>query len=380
MSTLNEIWIFGGYLLPFIFVISLVVFVHEFGHFIVGRCCGVHVETFSVGFGRELCHFIDNRGTRWRIALWPIGGYVKFHGQSASAARCDAEASGSMPAEKQSVSFNTQPVSIRAAIILAGPAANFLLAILLFTGGFYVDGRMIVKPVVAGVEAGGAAEGAGLRAGDLILSIDGRAVESFEDVQRAVQPASDQALRFTVRRDGGAIDLVATPRQRDVSSGFGTTRVGAVGIKASSKAEDIYVKTYSLGQSAVLAVSETWFVVSRTGSYLTALVSGHKSGTELSGPISIAAMSGETAKIGFGALLTFAAFISISVGFMNLLPVPILDGGYLFYYIIEVVRGRALTEKTQQLGFRIGLTFLGGLMILQTCNDLVRVTLDYMKS
>ncbi len=378
MTILTHIWSAAAYIVPFIFVLSIVVFFHEFGHFIVGRWCGVKVDAFSLGFGPEICHFNDRHGTRWRIGALPLGGYVKFHGDANGASMTDVDAAAAMSSEDRAVSFFAQKVWKRAAIVAAGPVANFLLAIVIFTGIFYVSGRGMLAPLVDNVTAGSAAEAAGFEPGDLILSIDGRKIESFEDMQRVVQTASDDALTFAVDRQGRTIELVATPRRREIKTPFGTTRVGVLGVETRAKPENWRVQRYGLVESFARATSETWYVVARTGSYLGGLVTGRESADQLSGPIRIAEVSGEMAKIGIAALLNLAAILSISVGLLNLLPIPLLDGGHLFYYAVEAARGRAMGEKAQEFGFRIGLTLVAGLMIFATYNDILRLTRQLM--
>jgi regulator of sigma E protease len=378
MTILTHIWSAAAYVVPFIFVLSLVVFFHEFGHFIVGRWCGVKVDAFSLGFGPEICHFNDRHGTRWRIGALPLGGYVKFRGDANGASMTDVDAAAAMSKEDRAVSFFAQKVWKRAAIVAAGPIANFLLAIVIFTGIFYVSGRGMLAPLVDNVSAGSAAEAAGFEPGDLILSIDGKKIESFEDMQRVVQTASDDALTFAVDRQGRTIELVATPRRREIKTPFGTTRVGVLGVETRAKPENWRVQRYGLVESFTRATSETWYVVARTGSYLGGLVTGRESADQLSGPIRIAEVSGEMAKIGIAALLNLAAVLSISVGLLNLLPIPLLDGGHLFYYAVEAARGRAMGEKAQEFGFKIGLTLVAGLMIFATYNDILRLTRQLM--
>lgn len=379
MTILNYIWSFAGYLLPFIFVLSLVVFFHEFGHFIVGRLCGVKVDTFSIGFGPELFGFNDRYGTHWRIAALPLGGYVKFHGDANAASVADDEAIAAMSSAERAVSFSTQNVWKRAAIVAAGPIANFILAIVIFTGVFYMNGRNVLLPVVDGVAAESAAEAAGFRPGDLIVSIDKTPIDSFEDMQRIVQVSSDEALTFGVVRDGKLIDLIATPRRRDLVTPFGTARVGVLGIESKGRPENWRVETYNLVESTGRAFSETWYVVARTGSYLGGLILGQESADQLSGPIRIAEVSGEMAKVGFAALLNLAAILSISIGILNLLPIPLLDGGHLLYYAVEAAQGRAMTERAQELGFRLGLAVVAALMIFATYNDLLRLTRQLLR-
>jgi regulator of sigma E protease len=378
MSIFTHLWSYGIYVIPFVFVLSIVVFFHELGHFLIGRWCGVKVDAFSLGFGPELGHFTDRYGTRWRLAALPLGGYVKFHGDANGASMTDDEQVATMPAEEKAVTFFAQKVWKRSAIVAAGPIANFILAIVIFTGIFYVEGRGVLAPRVDGVTAGSAAEGAGFKAGDMIVSINGKKIDSFEDMQRIVQASGDETLGFVVERDGQTLDLVATPRRRDVVTPFGTTRVGVLGVEASGNPANWHVEHYNLLDSSRLAAAETWFIVERTGSYLGGLLVGRESTDQLSGPIRIAEVSGEMAKIGISALLNLAAILSISIGILNLVPIPLLDGGHLFYYAVEAIRGRALNEKTQQFGYRIGLTLVAGLMIFATYNDIARLTRQWM--
>ena len=378
MSILTHIWALAGYILPFLFVLSLVVFFHELGHFLIGRWCGVKVDTFSLGFGPELFGFNDRYGTHWRVAAFPLGGYVRFHGDANGASMTDADVVAAMPPGERAVSFIAQKVWKRAAIVAAGPLANFLLAIVIFTGIFYVNGRAILLPMVDGIAAGSAAEAAGFQLGDRIVSIDGIKVDSFEDMQRVVQTASDTELVFGIERGGELVQLVATPRRRDVVTPFGTTRVGVLGVQSKSKPENWHVQDYDFVGSVKLAGSETWYVVARTGSYLKGLVAGQESTDQLSGPIRIAEVSGAMAKIGLAALLNLAAILSISVGILNLFPIPLLDGGHLLYYAVEAVRGKAMNDKLQQFGFKVGLMLVTSLMVFATYNDILRLTRQWM--
>ncbi|WOJ90727.1 RIP metalloprotease RseP [Methylocapsa polymorpha] len=378
MSIIAHIWSVGEYIVPFIFVLSLVVFFHEMGHFLVGRWCGVKVDAFSLGFGPEIISFVDRYGTRWRLAILPLGGYVKFHGDANGASVTDEEAAAAMPAQERAVSFFAQKVWKRAAIVAAGPIANFILAIVIFTGVFYFNGRAVLLPLVDNVAAGSAAQDAGFQSGDLIVAIDHSKIDSFEDMQRIVQTSSDTALTFDVDRQGKMLELVATPRRREIKTPFGTTRVGVLGVEAGAKPENWHVQHFGFGESFKRATSETWYVVARTGSYVGGLVMGRESTDQLSGPIRIAEVSGEMAKIGLAALLNLAAILSISVGILNLLPIPLLDGGHLFYYAVEAAQGKAMHEKAQEFGFKLGLTLVAGLMIFATYNDIVRLTRQFL--
>ena len=378
MSILTHIWALAGYILPFLFVLSLVVFFHELGHFLIGRWCGVKVDAFSLGFGPELFGFDDRYGTHWRLAALPLGGYVKLHGDANGASMTDAAAVAAMSPEDRAVSFIAQNVWKRAAIVAAGPIANFILAIVIFTGIFYMNGRAILLPTVDSVAADSAAEMAGFQPGDLILAIDGIKIDSFEEMQRIVQTASGTELMFTVDRNGKVLELAATPHRRDVVTAFGTTRVGILGVQSTGKPENWHIQHYDFVDSVKLAGSETWYVIARTGGYLKGLVVGTESTDQLSGPIRIAEVSGAMAKIGLGALLNLAAILSISVGLLNLFPIPLLDGGHLFYYAVEVIRGKAMNDRAQQFGFKIGLMLVTSLMIFATYNDVLRLTRKLM--
>jgi regulator of sigma E protease len=283
-----------------------------------------------------------------------------------------------MPPRERAVSFIAQNVWKRAAIVAAGPLANFLLAIVIFTGIFYVNGRAILLPMVDGIAAGSAAEAAGFQLGDRVVSIGGMKVDSFEDMQRVVQTASDTELVFGIDRGGKLVELVAKPRRRDVVTPFGTTRVGVLGVQSKSKPENWHIQTYDFVGSVKLAGSESWYIVARTGSYLKGLVAGEESTDQLSGPIRIAEVSGAMAKIGLAALLNLAAILSISVGMLNLFPIPLLDGGHLLYYAVEAVRGKAMNDKAQQFGFKVGLMLVTSLMVFATYNDIIRLTRQWM--
>jgi regulator of sigma E protease len=371
-------WSVAVYIVPFLFVLSIVVFFHELGHFLIGRWCGVQVDVFSLGFGPEIAARVDRHGTRWRLAALPLGGYVKFHGDANGASVVDDAAVRAMSPAERDVTFFGQAVWKRAAIVAAGPIANFILAIAIFTAIFFVHGRAILLPQVDGVAAGSAAEAAGFQPGDLILAIDGAKIDSFEDMQRIVQGADGTPLSFHVERAGKEVDLVATPHRREVKTPFGTSRVAVLGVESSGRAANWRTQEYGLAESAGMAAKETWFVIDRTAAYVGGLAMGRESTDQLSGPIRIAEVSGEMAKVGFAALLNLAAILSISIGILNLLPIPLLDGGHLFYYACEAVRGRALNDRTQQFGYRIGLTIVAALMIFATYNDILRLTRQIM--
>ena len=378
MSVLHSLWTVGSYLLPFVFVLGIVVFFHELGHFLVGRWCGVKVDAFSMGFGPELAHYTDRHGTRWRLAALPLGGYVRFHGDASGASEPDFEAAAAMPESERAVSFFAQTVWKRAAVVAAGPIANFLLALVIFTGLFYFEGRQILTPRIESVIDGGRAAAAGFRKGDLVVSIDGERIEGFQDMQRIVSASAETPLHFVVERDGQQVQIVAAPERKDTKTPFGVNRAGVLGLAAGGGQQNWRTRSYSLPMAAVEAGRETWYVVSRTGAYLGGLFAGRESPEQLSGPLRIAEVSGEVAKSGMWPLFNLAAILSISVGLLNLLPVPLLDGGHLLDYGFEAARGKALTPRAQEFGFRIGMAFVATLMLVATYNDIVRLTRQWL--
>lgn len=362
---------------PFLGVLTVVVFFHEMGHFLVGRLCGVKVDAFSLGFGPELLHYIDRKGTRWRLALLPLGGYVKFHGDANGASMPDEAATAALPAEERSVTLFGQNVWKRAAIVAAGPIANFLVAIVIFAGLFHFAGRAMISTEIGSVQAGSAAEAAGFKPKDLIVSIDGQSTESFEDVQRIVMTSDGGALAFVVKRDGQDVALTATPVSKVRQTPLGPMRTAVLGVAADATPLTTHMRRYGVIDSFKLGTRETWFVVTSTGRYLKGLLAGRESTDQLSGPIRIAQVSGQMAKLGVAPLVNLAAILSISIGLLNLLPIPLLDGGFLMFFAYEAIRGKALGERTQQFGFRIGLTFVAALTIFAAYNDISRLTKSF---
>ncbi|MHB2209939.1 M50 family metallopeptidase [Methylobacterium sp. CM6257] len=364
---------FFGAVIPFLFVLTVVVFVHEMGHFLVGRWCGVGVHAFSLGFGPELFGFNDRRGTRWKLCAIPLGGYVKFHGDANGASMPDPETIARMSPHERAISFPTQPVGKRAAIVAAGPVANFILAILLFAGAIWLGGRYELPARVSSVEPGSVAAQAGFQPGDVITAIDGEKIGDFNAMYRTVTGSAGTPLTFTVERDDHPITIKATPAIFEEKTPFGRHRIGRLGIRSPAGSEAKLVR-YGALDSLNLGVHETYFVVERTFSYLGKLVTGRESADQLSGPIGIARVSGEVAKTGgVGGLVGLIALLSVSIGLLNLFPVPLLDGGHLLFYAFEVVRGRPLSERAQEIGFRIGLALVLMLMLFAAWNDILNL-------
>ena len=375
---LSHLHAFGGgvvgYLIPFLFVLCLVVFFHELGHFLVGRWCGVRILVFSIGFGPELVGFDDRYGTRWKIAAIPLGGYVKFFGDDGVASTPDLPRMAGMDEAEKAQSFIGQSVAKRAAIVAAGPMANFLLAIVIFASIFALYGKQSMSARVDTVQADSAAAAAGFQSGDLVLAINGKTIADFAEMQRVVSESAGESLKITVDRKGAQLVLGATPALKEIKDNFGNVhRIGILGITRSMAAEDLKFQPVSPPQAVVLGVQETWFVIDRTLSYIGGVVMGREAADQLGGPIRIAQMSGQVATIGFVALIHLAAVLSVSIGLINLFPIPLLDGGHLLFYLIETARGRPLSERAQELGFRIGLAIVLMLMIFATFNDIVHL-------
>jgi regulator of sigma E protease len=363
------------YLIPFLFVLSLVVFFHELGHFLIARWCGVRILVFSIGFGPEIVGFNDRYGTRWKISAIPLGGFVKFFGDDNAASVPDHERLAGMDARERSQSFMFQPVAKRAAIVVAGPLANFLLAVVIFAGVFMLYGKQTMSARVDSVQPGSAAADAGFKPGDLVVAINGHAVDSFADMQRVVGAGAGEPLAVAVDRDGAQLVLTATPTLKEVKDNFGNVqRVGILGISRSMAPEDLKLHPVAPPQAVWLAVQETWSVIDRTLSYIGGVIAGREAANQLGGPIRIAQMSGQVASFGFVPLIQLAAVLSVSIGLLNLFPIPLLDGGHLLFYLIESIRGRPLSERAQEVGFRIGLAIVLMLMIFATFNDIVHLT------
>ena len=371
------------YILSFFVVLSVVVFVHEYGHFIVGRLCGIKVDAFSLGFGPELFAFDDRKGTRWRISAIPLGGYVKFHGDANGASAGVDEAAAAMSPEERAVTFFGQPVGKRALTVFAGPAFNFLLAIAIFAGMFawfgrpvIVDGQPLVAPRISAVLKNGAGAAAGFHDGDLVKRVDGAAIDSFAQFQKLVAASAGKELSIVVLRDGVEKTLEATPVATEVQGRSGPEKIGRLGLNSSEDFRDMRMRPCTPFEAVYLAVGETWGIVEQTGHFVGGMISGRESASQLSGPIGIAEASGKMAQkiptLGVWPLVNLIALLSVSIGLLNLMPVPLLDGGHLLFYAIEAVRGRALNEQVQEFAFRVGLAMVCSLMLFATYNDLAR--------
>jgi regulator of sigma E protease len=341
------------------------VFFHELGHFLVARWCGIRVLVFSLGFGPEIAGFTDRLGTRWKLSAIPLGGYVKFFGDENEASVPDPSTLAAMSEEERKQSFFGQSVGRRAAVVVAGPLTNFILAIVLFAAVFMVVGKQIAVPRVSAVESGSPAAVAGFQPGDLVTAIDGRRIDNFVDMQRIVGFSGGHPLTIVVDRGGVPVTLTATPEMKN--------NRGILGVTRSNQPGDVRVESVAPLDAVKLGVDKTWFIVETTLSYIRDVFVGRQSADQIGGPIGIARISGQVAELGWGALIDFIAVISVSIGLLNLFPVPLLDGGHLLFYLIEAVRGRPLSERAQEVGFRIGLAIVVMLMIFATVNDILHL-------
>lgn len=448
-------WLYGG---AFILVLSLLVFVHEWGHYIVARMCGVKVETFSIGFGKELLGYDDKNGTRWKFSMIPLGGYVKLYGDTdpASAGSTDEVAEGEekprpMTEAEKKQAFFAKPVWQRALVVVAGPAINYIFAILILAGLFAFNGQPVTPGTAAAIVADSAASRSGFEPHDLILTIDGKKVTDFSDIRREMMIALDTPKHFEVQRGEEVLDIHATPEKVIVEDRFGFPHSkGVLGLISPRNAIDIssiskidgatFEKEDVAGISEALnkrmgqsfsitvpygeeeqvlivqpmaenneflgdaenpegkvlflaqgsasafakysppaalleAVKESWVITRGTVEALGQMVVGTRSATELGGIIRIGALAGDMAKQGVVALVLFTALLSINLGFINLLPIPLLDGGHLLFYFFEAIRGKPIPDQVQEYAFRAGFVFLIALMVFANLNDLLQLFL-----
>ncbi len=358
-----------NYVIPFLVILTALVFVHELGHYWVARRNGVQVEVFSIGMGPELYGWTNRSGERWRISALPIGGYVKMRGEMIPGDTPNPELEALPPAEREK-SFDRKRLGQRAAIVAAGPAANFLFAILLLAGLFAIAGRPFTPPTVDQLTPGSAAEAAGLRPGDRVVSVDGAAITRFEDLQRIVVEAPGRTLALVVLRDGAQVALAATPQAVTVTDRLGNERVlGRLGVR-STQMQTVRADPFT---ALWQATAETWSMTVATLAAVGEMIMGARSAEDLGGPLRIAQMSGDVAQNGIVPAITFMALLSINLGLLNLFPIPVLDGGHLLFYAAEAVRGRPLGARMQEIASMTGLALVLGLMVLVTWNDLIHL-------
>ncbi|ODT07889.1 MAG: RIP metalloprotease RseP [Mesorhizobium sp. SCN 65-20] len=360
-----------GTIVPFLFVLTIVVFVHEMGHYLVGRWCGIGVRAFAVGFGPELLGFTDRRGTRWKLCAIPLGGYVKFVGDMNVTSTPEGGEGERLSAAERKVAFHTQPVWKRAATVVAGPLFNFLLTIAVFTVLFTAYGRYVMEPTVAEVRAESPAAKAGIQPGDRFVRVDGAPVETFSDVQRLVSGRGGDPIAFVMMRDGKEVSVTAVPELMEQQDALGNTvKVAVIGVVNNEELGQPRLITYGPGGAFVQAVAETGQIIARTGQFLKRFVVGREDKCQLGGPVKIADMAGKAAKLGFGWLVQLVALLSVGIGFLNLLPIPPLDGGHLAFYAVEAVIRRPVSERAMEAVYRVGMILVLAFMGFVFWNDL----------
>jgi len=360
-----------GTILPFLFVLTVVVFVHEMGHYLVGRWCGIGVRAFSIGFGPELFGFTDRHGTRWKLSAIPLGGYVKFIGDVGATSRPDAEGLEELSESERRVAFHLQPVWKRAATVFAGPFFNFLLTVVVFSVMFGLFGRYVAEPMVAEVRPGSPAAEAGIQPGDRFVSVDGVPIETFGDVQRIVSGRAGDQLTIVLERNGSEVTVVATPEVSEQTDVLGNTvKIGIIGVVNNEEMGQPRLIEYGPLEAIGAGVEETTGAIARTGQFLKRLVAGREDRCQLGGPVRIADMAGRAASLGFEWLVQLVAMLSVGIGILNLLPIPPLDGGHLVFYAVEAVLRRPVPELVVDAVYRAGMLMVLIFMGFVFWNDL----------
>jgi regulator of sigma E protease len=348
-------------IIAFIVVLGVLVFVHEMGHYLAARWRGVHVEVFSIGFGKVIKSWTDRQGTEWRLSWLPLGGFVKLHGQEGPGDATEQQ----MARWQEGRTFHNKPVRDRAIVVAAGPAANFILAAVLFAGLYMSIGQPLPSATVGTVVEGSAAASAGLQSGDRILALDGEAVRRFEDVQRHIQPRAGQPVQVRIAREGAEQTLTVTPSTRE-SEG---RQLGVLGVTGGAPE---FQRLNPI--SAVAAgVTQTVDITGQTFAGIWEMITGRRGTEDLGGPLRIAQLSGQVAQLGLVSLITFIAVLSVNLALINLFPIPVLDGGHLLFYAAEAIRGRPLSPRAMEYGFRAGIAVLAALFIFTTWNDITRL-------
>lgn len=360
----------GHTLLSFVIILSVIVFIHEFGHYIIARLCGVKIVSFSIGFGKELFGFNDRQGTRWKFSMLPFGGYVKMFGDQDPASVPDNEALAAMSEGDKSQSFYFKPLWQKSLIVFGGPLFNFVTAILIFTYFIFNNGITSTQPIVGEVMPESAALESGLIAGDRFVSLDGDAINSFNEIPIKIMTNLGTPMEAEIMRDGKNITLMITPKIIQMTDDFGNeVEIPRLGIKS----QELTFRDVGLLGALALAVERTYDMSAMTLKVLGQLITGQRGPEQLQGPIGIAKLSGQAADAGVNNVLWFIALISVNLGLVNLLPIPMLDGGHLLYYGIESVKGAPLSQNTQMIGFKVGFVLLISLMAFTIVNDIVKL-------
>ncbi|WDR05901.1 RIP metalloprotease RseP [Devosia rhodophyticola] len=359
-----------SFVIPFLAVLTVIVFVHEMGHYLVARWNGIAIHTFSVGFGPELWGRYDRNGTRWRISAIPLGGYVRFVGDMNAASLPDPASAEAIDPALQPFLFVNKNVWQRISVVLAGPVANVILTFVILYVLLLGYGRYTIPPVIGSVVPQSVAEAAGFEAGDRILSVDGYEVRGFEDFQRLVATSPARNVDVILDRNGRTEELAIVPEAVEVKDRFGNNqRIGRIGVSRDVENTDITLYRPNAIEAFGMTFEEIHFIVNRTGAFLGDFFVGRGDVEQLGGPVKVAKVSGEVASLGIIALINLTALLSLNIGIFNLLPVPMLDGGHLVYYLFEAIRGRPLSQRVQEAGFRIGFALVLALMVFTLFND-----------
>ena len=366
-----------SYILPFIALIVVVVFIHEYGHYYFAKRFGVGVTDFSIGFGKEIFGWNDKSGTRWKVCLIPLGGYVKFFGDRNVYSQADNEKIiKEYSKEDQDKLFVLKPLYQRALIVFGGPLANFLLAILIFFSVYSFVGKDFTPAVINEVQKDSPAMVAGLKDNDIVVSIDGNEVKSIMEVSKYIMMSTDEFISFTVNRYDEDLTFRVKPNIVDGEDNLGNKiSKRMVGIKLGAYNNEVNHVKLGPAKALFYAVNEVYYVSTSSLRYIGSMLTGKGDTSQLGGPIRIAKISGQVAEFGILPFISLMAYISISLGLINLFPIPMLDGGHLMFYGIEKVLGRPLSQKTQEGFFRIGMFLLLSLMFFTTFNDLKDVGL-----
>ncbi|WP_409192547.1 M50 family metallopeptidase [Bradyrhizobium sp. RDM4] len=370
----SSFWL-ASYFVPFVFVLANIVFFHELGHFLVARWCEVEVTAFSLGFGPELFGITDRHGTRWKVCAIPLGGFVKFLGDRNVVSLGDSADSLETHVQERRATFVGASVSRRLAIVAAGPIASFLLAVCIFSGQFMLFGREVTLARVAEVRPNSPAATAGFLPGDIVIAVDNLKIDGFDELIRLVGVSPGQTLKITIDRQGSRRVLDVAPAITEVKDPFGNImRIAQIGLGRSAAPADTKIERLGPIRATELGLRKTWFIADQTLKYLFKVFVGRESADQLGGPIKIAQISGQAATFGFAALVELAGILSATVGLINLLPIPALDGGHILFYAIEAGRGRPVSQNVQKWGMRTGLVLVLALMIFTTISDVVRLS------
>ena len=361
-----------NYIIPFIILITVVVFIHEYGHYYFAKKYGVGVTDFSIGFGREIFGWNDKFGTRWKICWIPLGGYVKFFGDRSVFSESEQEeVINKYNEEERKKLFILKPLYQRSIIVAAGPLTNFILAILIFTIINITVGKDMTPAIVSEVQENSPAFVSGMKKNDKILFIDNKKVESILQVSTFINISTSETIEFVVLRNNQEISLYLKPNIIDSKDSLGNSaKKRIVGIKLSPLNNKFEKQRLGPVKAIYYSIKEVWFVTTTSLNYLGKMLIGSADTSQLGGPIKIAKITGQVAEYGIVPFLSLMAYISISLGLVNLFPIPMLDGGHLMFYLIEKILGRPLSQKTQEGFFRIGLFLLFSLMFFVTYNDL----------